>query len=91
MTPIKGRMAVYTKEHRLKESRIYYSSDGMKKIMSEWFTDYPGHYIQVQPYVEGDKPPKQRLEIKEDDAPERLRVQTGRPPANYDNLKTYNY
>lgn len=74
-----GRMAVYGFSHELWESHLYYTREGMKKIMGRWMRDFPdGFYIQVQPYskTQDKKPPKIRLEIVKP---------ITRPPAIYDN------
>lgn len=86
----KGRMAVYSPEHELQEQRLYYTSDGMKKIMSNWMKEYPeGFYISVRPYED---PPKEKRVYKlpvchdaviTDEVKEKL----VRPPAVYNNIK----
>lgn len=84
---IKGRMAVYSSEHKLIEQRLYYTSGGMRRIMHEWMDDYPaGHYITVRPYEEQDQPKEvYRLHIPlTGDVPQKI----VRPPAVYNN-KSY--
>lgn len=51
----KGRIAVYSPEHKLQEEKLYYSNRGLKNAMTDFFNYYPnGYYIQVRPYLEGD-------------------------------------
>lgn len=82
MNKVKGRMGVYSPQHKLIEDRLYYTSAGMKRIMGEWMDDYPaGYYISVRPYDEDDQP-KQRYRLHiPGDVPHKI----VRPPAVYDN------
>lgn len=84
----KGRVAVYAGNHRLMDSRIYYTSDGLKKIMDKWMEDYPdGGYIQVRPYTsETNEPIKYRV-------PYNAKIGTARKrhPPTYSNIPTYDY
>lgn len=53
---VRGRIAVYSERHRLQQSMIYYTGEGMKRIMEVWMNEYPeGYYIQVRPYTEVEK------------------------------------
>lgn len=81
----KGRIAVYSERHKLLESRLYYTSEGMKKVMEQWMKSYPyeGFYIQVRPYAEEKK--VIRVQI-----PEKVERMSG-PPAVYDNKSNYVY
>lgn len=84
----KGRIAVYDANHRLWAQKLYYTSSGMKRIMSEWMAEFkhsPGSYITVRPYFDEDgnertKESKVRLEV-----PQKQPEGFVRPPAVYSN------
>lgn len=79
---IKGRMAVYAGNHKLIEQRLYYTSAGMKRVMSEWLADYPdASYITVRPYIDEEKQ-VYRVPIP---VSNKLKQPIKRPPAVYDN------
>lgn len=93
---IKGRMAVYSEAHKLLCDKLYYTSAGMKRIMSQWFEDYadiPETYIIVSPYAEHEEEPAEenqeriRLPIPYKEPEKRF----GRPSAVYNNIPTYDY
>lgn len=86
--PIRGRIAVYSDRHRLLDSRIYYTSDGMKVIMAHWMTCFPdGFYIQVQPYSKDHSHPKKSEKIRLDIPAKKIE----RPSSKYTNLPGYDY
>ncbi len=100
MSIAKGRMAVYSKDHKFIDQYLYYTSSGMSKKMDEWMKEYAGlegSYITVRPYIDGDKEfrkqnttrlhiPYVRPVVKLENGQEFMR-----PPTVYNNIPTYKY
>lgn len=85
----KGRIAVYSPTHELKESETYNSEAGMKNIMARWMDEYCyGFYIQVSPHIPGEEKPDPII-LKILNKPKEEKIQ--RPPAVYSKIPVYNY
>lgn len=84
----KGRIAVYSPTHELKESETYNSEAGMKNIMARWMDEYCyGFYIQVSPHIPGEENPEPIiLKILKKEKEEKKR-----PAPVYNNLPVYKY
>lgn len=84
----KGRIAVYSPTHELKEDATYNSEIGMLDIMGRWMDEYSyGFYIQVSPHIPGEeKPDPIILKILKKEKEEKKR-----PAPVYNNLPVYKY
>lgn len=85
----KGRIAVYSDRHKLIDSKLYYTTDSMKRIVSDWMKMFPkGFYIHVRPYEDEPKVKNvYRIPILISDVKEKI----VRPKAEYTNLKSDYY
>lgn len=81
----KGRIAVYTQSHDLIDSRIYYTSEGMKKVLDVFMKYTEAGYITVRPYEDEPKVKNvYKIPILINDVKEKI----VRPKAEYTNLKS---
>lgn len=84
----KGRIAVYSDRHKLIDSELYYTTESMKRIVSDWMKMFPkGFYIHVRPYGEQVKNVYKIPILISDEVKEKI----VRPPCEYTNLKSDYY
>lgn len=87
--PAKGRIGVYSANHRLLDHTTYSSSRGMNTVMDRYYCSFPaGCYIQVSPYIDGSPEEKQAAKMKLPIVKEPEILTLKRPPAVYDNNKS---
>lgn len=91
----KGRIAVYSNRHKLIDSKLYYTPDGMKRIMAKWLRDFSGvdgFYIQVRPYDEEETKKVYKLPVcHTPKISDEVKGKLIRPAAVYTNIVTNHY